>query len=283
MKISYSEVRDGNYSYHSSVDLVKHDVNPDDWRANPYTYLKSRYYIELSSLVAFLFLKFGLSANSATIIYICLGLTGSIFIATGNDLLIYTGIIFLFNKGVFDWADGQIARWSNQASLKGHILDLYGARFISLCFNSSLGIYCYQELGNEQFLLATIVYIFCAATLVRSYASDLILREISVGKIFVIQDQEIFHRKIDSTEAALPQSTFSNLIRRFKFLLSIFDDRARSTDLILLIILIEVLTSSINLVQYIFAYSVIKSVLISIADFYVFYSGTWLHKYEKKK
>ena len=282
MKISLSEVRSKNYVYHSPDAMIaEFGVDPNNWRKNPYTYLKSRYYVECASVVTYIFLKIGISANNTTLLYIFFGLLGSILISLGYAPFVYIGTFLIFNKGVFDWADGQIARWKKQESLKGHILDLYGARFNSICFNSAIGFYCYNTSNQDYFLYLAFGNVFFNATLIRTYASDLLLRDISSGKISLEIQNGISSKKLDEATTLLPKTKISLLIKRFKFLQSVFDDRARSVDFILLILLLEQLWLSFDVIPYIFFFVTVKSALTYFVDYYIFSKGFWLEKFKK--
>lgn len=281
MKPNFSQIRAENYKYHSSsIMLSRFDVDPNDWKNEPYTFLKSRFYIEASNVVVYLFLRIGVSANFTTLLYILIGFLGCLIIAFGSTSLLYLGLLLVFVKSVFDWADGPVARWSKQESLKGHLLDLYGARFNSLCFVSSLGLYSYQSTDNVFFLYLLIGLGFACSNTMTYYASDQLLRSLLKRKVRCQASEDNENLKISSGLAHLPRSKLSVLIRKFTFLHYILDDRARSVDLLLLIIIFEQTILSVAIIPYAFLFMATKQILYFLVDWIIFYKGSWMNNFE---
>ena len=281
MKPNFNQIRAENYRYHSStLMLSKFSLDPNNWKNQPYTFLKSRFYIEASSAIIYLFLRIGVSANTTTILYLLFGFLGCLIIAFGSSPLLYLGLLLVFVKSVFDWADGPIARWEQQESLKGHILDLYGARFNSLCFVSSLGLYSYQSTDDIFFLYLLIGYGFACSNLMTYYASDQLLRSLLKQKVRCHASEDNEDLKISSGLAHLPISKVSGLIRKFTFLQYILDDRARSVDFLLLIIIFEQTILSVAVIPYAFLFMAIKQILYFLIDWFIFYKGSWMNNFE---
>ncbi len=277
---TYAEIREENYKYNWSDYISdKFELDLNNWRSSPYTYLKAKYYAECSIFITYIFLHLGINANTTTFLYIAFGLLGSICIATDYLPLIFLGAFFIFNKGVFDWADGQVARFKNQQTLVGHLLDAYGARVNSIFFYCGLGLYSYNQNSDVVFLYFVILYCLFNSILISVYSSDLLLREITNNEINVIKTKT--KSKAQEALSNLSKTNFGNLINRFKFLYYIFDDRARNVDLILLIIFIEQLYLDIFITPYIFILVSVKSFLIYIVDFYIFFTGNWVKKFKK--
>lgn len=131
-----------------------------DWKSNPYTCFKARYYIEGSILLTYLLLKTSVKANTITLFYCLAGIAGGILLAIPDKVAILLGVLVFFNKGIIDWTDGYIARLKYGSSLTGHILDCYGAKLNSLGFAIGLGLYVYNRNQYEWlvFLLALIPF-----------------------------------------------------------------------------------------------------------------------------
>ena len=93
-------------------------------------------YIEI--LVSFLsrpllekFKKTSLSANNITVLGAILGLSGGIiFFLEENFLLKFLSFILVYFYLVFDFIDGDLARYKNQASDKGYFLDIFFDKLI---------------------------------------------------------------------------------------------------------------------------------------------------------
>ncbi len=281
MKPKFNQIRAENYRYHSSsLMLSKFGLDPNDWKNQPYTFFKSRFYIEASSAVIYLFLRIGVSANTTTILYLLFGFLGCLIIAFGATPLLYLGLLLVFVKSVFDWADGPIARWGQQESLKGHILDLYGARFNSLCFVSSLGLYSYESTDDVFFLYSLIGYGFACSNIMTHYASDQLLRGLLKRKFKCHPSEDNEDLKISSGLAHLPKTKLSALVRKLAFFQYILDDRARSVDLLLLIIIFEQTILSVAIIPYAFLFMVIKQILYFLIDWVIFYKGSWMNNFE---
>ncbi len=260
--------------------LSKFGLDPNNWKHQPYTFLKTRFYIEASSAIIYLFLRIGVSANTTTFLYLLSGFLGCLLIAVGSVPLLYLGILLVFVKSVFDWADGPIARWEQQESLKGHILDLYGAKFNSLCFVSSLGLYSYQSTDDVVFLYFLIGYGFVCSNIMTSYASDQLLRSLLNRKVRFFSSSDNEDLKISSGLAHLPKTKLSALVRKLAFFQYILDDRARSVDLLLLIIIFEQTILSVAIIPYAFLFMVIKQILYFLIDWVIFYKGSWMNNFE---
>ena len=119
-------------------------------------------FIEGATLVTYLFLKMKISANFTTLMYIFCGFFGSVIIAFSSNYLVYLGMLMVFCKGVFDWADGQIARWNNEESLGGHLLDCYGAKVNAICFSAALGFYSFRETEQIIYLYFLVGFVLSA-------------------------------------------------------------------------------------------------------------------------
>ena len=104
---NYNKLRKKHYR--SSVSKLKKNTKIDisNWLKNPYTFLKARLFIEISSIIVY-FLQFTkVSPNQVTSIYIFLGFISGLFLASNNDILILISLFLFVFKNVFDWSDDQ--------------------------------------------------------------------------------------------------------------------------------------------------------------------------------
>ena len=108
-KTYYNKIRSLHWTGQKKKLKKDFDINIDFFSA-PYTFLKTFLYIELSSLLVFLIQNTSITPNLITILYALLGIFGGIFLGSGSENLILTGILIFFFKGVLDWTDGLIAR-----------------------------------------------------------------------------------------------------------------------------------------------------------------------------
>ena len=124
MKLSWKEIRKKMYSsYDSDLILSRLDVDPNNWKKNPYTFLKSRYYIEIGSILIYFFFNTNITANAITFTYVALAPLAAIMLSINNNIAVAIGIFIFFNRSILDWIDGFWARNKNQTSYKGAILE----------------------------------------------------------------------------------------------------------------------------------------------------------------
>ena len=65
---------------------------------NPYTFLKSRFYIEFSCILVYLAQFTNITPNIFTMTYAVLGVLGAFLITINNDFIILSGLLILFTK-----------------------------------------------------------------------------------------------------------------------------------------------------------------------------------------
>ena len=98
-----NDVRRGVYSAHSS-EVYSSDsgweTDPNDWKKNPYTFIKSRYFIELGSFLIFIILKLrlNLSANALTLLYAFSGPVAALLLLFENSYLIFLSLFIFFSR-----------------------------------------------------------------------------------------------------------------------------------------------------------------------------------------
>jgi phosphatidylserine synthase len=201
----------------------------EDFKGSPYSYLKARYYMFFASVLVYFLQNRSIHPITITKIYVFSGFLGAILLATPIIEAHFLAIFLIFSKGIFDWADGQLARLNGKTSLTGHVLDIYGAIIHSVTFTIGLGIYQYYYFDfNELFLMALWIYPFCYGTLLTKFSNQYILDAISAKSL---KEHVGASKTASSVKASYPVI--------FNFLNSLLDDRSRTIDLVLLIILIE--------------------------------------------
>jgi len=196
---------------------------------SPYSYLKARYYMFFSAVLVYFLQKSSVHPNTITKLYILMAFVGGLLLAIPNPISNFLAIFFIFSKGILDWTDGHLARLKGMTSLTGHILDVYGARIHSLTFIIALGIYQYFYLDNNIFFLAALcIYPFCYGTLLTKFSNQYILDSVT--------PENLKNSKIDSNQIKTIDLKYPRI---YKFLVSFLDDRSRTVDLVLLLIVME--------------------------------------------
>ena len=191
-------------------------------------------------------------------------------------LAIFIGLAIAFSKGILDWSDGHFARITEQTSLTGHILDIYGAHLNSLGFQIGLGMYVAGKTDMLLFYYLIPLFIFFRAGSLNIFSKALLFDEISSENnvLLFLNNEKNKNLEVNGSESL--DRKYINIFRGF------LDDRARSVDFICLIILLEIFTP-INISWLIFFLIVIKSFIIFMVLFYIIGKGNWAEDQMKTK
>lgn len=261
-----NELRKYQYDYHSEKFPYL-----NDWKKNPYSFLKSRFYMETSACLVYLLLKTKITPNAVTIAYGLAGIVGGVFLAIPSEIAQIIAVVIFFTKGILDWSDGHLARVTGQTSLTGHILDNYGAHLNSLGFQIGLGFYVAQKSGIMLFYyLIPLIPFFYTANLV--FFSKRMCTQLEIIK------RQIDKHKNNKTKNVVMDKSGEKLklenSRLKYFLLNFLDDRARTVDFICLLIVIEINTS-IFISWVIFSLLLLKQFLIFSGSFFLVAKCKW--------
>ena len=215
-------------------------VDIDNWFKSPYSSLKARYYIEVSSIIVFLLQSSKITPNQLSIFYGFLGLFSGFLLCLKNDVMIYLGLILFVLKGVVDWSDGLLARVTNKTSGIGHVIDTWGSHigYYSLIFG--IGFICFNN-NNEPIYLIIISLIFLISLIdFKLFSYHQLFHEI-LNKNITIKNQEEINENLENYEN-------NSSLKKTKILLSNFlDDRARTLDLICFIVFLGINETSLLL------------------------------------
>ena len=273
---SLREIRNTQYSYQTKDAWDNFRVNINDFKSNPYTFLKWRLYLEISSLLLYLIVRTNIKPNHISIFYAFLGILTLLFLSlpVENNIFLYLGLLIAFSKTIIDACDGYIARLKNQKSISGFVLDPYGAYINVIGFQSGMGFYLANTYDKNFFLYLVFLIPFCYAVRFKNYAYSSLLNEIIENKHY-IDTKHPSTKKNNQNISHLSKLEKSNLRKFYKFFINIFDDRARSTDLIILFFLIEI-NFDIKLIEYLFYYFICKHLIIVLVSLFVYSNSDWL-------
>jgi len=285
--MKYFELRAYNYTgkgeYAESVNL-----NIDDWIKSPYTCFKARIYIELSTVLVY-FLQFTkVHANHVSISYVIFSIIGGVFVAIDNDFLIIMGLLIFFFNGTIDWSDGLLARINNHETNVGAVLDPWGSLISSTSFRVAIGFYLYHKIGFI-FIIIMVAILVLNLTRIKSYYNDMLL-EILINKPDIINDYNENPTINNINQSKDKDLELSHIIKNvIKSFFNFFNDRARMTDLVCLIILIEVINNNIFASHYIYIIFFLQSIFMFLVELRLFFrekfpfftSNLKFGKYEK--
>ena len=207
------------------------------FKKNPYTYLKARYYMYCSVLLVYFLIKSRITPNMVTIAYGLCGVVGGVLLAVPNLYCNIAGIIVFFNKGILDWSDGHLARIKYKTTLKGHILDVYGAHLNSIGFNIGLGFFVINQTGYELLIYPIVTIAFLHGGMPSLIGKNIIINELRTNKI---QNMITKHNIEDSSKKNHPKYNKTKYPKWIIYFKGFLDDRARSADFILLIMIVDI-------------------------------------------
>ena len=256
------------------VSLIgPYDIN--DWFKNPYSCLKVRFCIETSAVIVFIAQYTSITPNFLTFMFAFLGVISGIFLASNNEILIIISLILQFSKGIFDWADGLLARIKKKTSELGDLLDNWAAHVGEYSFLCGFGIYLYHKNGEEHFVVLSIIIILIKSLDLKDYAYQL-----SMYKFFHASKKKKLTKKIDYKKKDYynKYATETRLILLKNFFQNFLDHRSRTVDFICLLIFIDTFYINITLLNYIYYLILFRTIVLFCGGFYIVYFKNFLKK-----
>lgn len=254
--LSFSKLRQHNYYYRRNEDSGI--ANIDDWKFSPYTCFKSRINIELSSILAFFLQYTKVSPNQITFLYSISGIIGGISFSLDNQSSVIIGCLIFYFNNALDWTDGLLARLKEQTSSIGHYLDPWSSYVSHIFFVSGLTIYCYG-------LTDKILYLFVLIAI-------LIFKTLDFKNYFY---QQSFYDILNNQNIKNKNQTKNNFkgVGKFfiyNFIKSFMDDRARTTDSVILVILLNLIYNLYYLIELVVILYFLKTIITFFGYLYLF-------------
>ena len=268
---SLSEIRKTHYSGQRKKKALTWYM--DDWYNSPYSALKSRYYIETSSIIVFILHHTRITPNFLTLAYVFFGAISGVFLASNNNNLILIGLFLLFSKGSIDWADGLLARIKKQTSHLGDLLDNWGALVGSYSYLCGFGIYLFNKSGEGHFVIISIIIILVKSLDIKNYAYQL-----SMYNIFYSNKKNKIFQNIGYGKKKSKYKVSRQLILLKYFFQNFLDERSRTIDFICLLIFIDIFFIDVILLNYIYYLIFIKIVALFCGSFYITYFKNFFYK-----
>lgn len=208
----------------------------DNFSSNPYTYIKARYYMYASVILVYSLLRTRITPNSVTIVYILCGIAAGALLSIPNIFCNLIAIFIAFNKGILDWSDGHLARIKNETSLTGHLLDEYGAAINIIGFYIGLGFFVMHQTGYDFLAYIIPLVVFFNGEQFKTSASVSMIN--SLSEIIKTSDNSKMKLSaLENNDSNKRKGQYPSWISIFG---SILDGRARSTDFMLLVLLIDI-------------------------------------------
>ncbi len=271
----FSEIRKTIYQEKSVYAADDCGINLRNWKRNPYTSFKAVFYIETSAIFVFLLLKFKskIHPNTITLAYAFCGIIGGVLLSIPHNTTIILALIIFFSKGILDWSDGTLARMTGRTSVEGGVLDPWGSIINSLGFQAGLGFYVALYSGN-------IIYFYLVAIILIFRAGDIRTCTYQRFATALINNprEDKAESKPKSDESALPSSQGSGkgLARFTNFIRNFLDDRARSVDFIILLIIIELLVPGFFVTWLVVWALAVKHLIIFLGSIFLAVKRGWI-------
>ena len=259
--MNFYKLRKNIYKHQSNFNL-KIGIDINNFKNSPHAYLKTIFNIEIASVLTYISLKMRTKPNDLTTAYAALGAIGGILLATpNNELFNLIAIIIFFSKSVLDVSDGSLARASNQTSDFGSVFDAWAGRFGHTCFIVGLGLHLFNKNNEFYFLILIIIILITNGT-------NFKLINLQLCNLAVFKKARNITRNKNFKNNKKNKYKFA--IEKLKILVrSTFDDRSRSIDLICLLIFINFDKDILIILNLIFYFIALKSILAFIYSLHI--------------
>ena len=258
--MKYKDIRKFSYKTERRIVNSKY-FDMDNWLSNPYSCLKTRFYIEGASILVFFLQKTFIKPNWISFFYAFVGILGGVCLSIKNDNIILFGLIIFFAKVAIDGADGLLARVKYKATNLGSIIDNWGGTIGEFSFLIGFGLYLYNFTDQTIYIYLTFLIIFLKSNDLKNY--------FFYSVAFSIYKQEPFIK-----EKSIQKKSRSNKIKKkynlIKFFIQdIINYHAKTMDIILLIILIEININKITFSFLFFYLFLLREILIFLGGIYI--------------
>tara|TARA_X000000950_G_C13908080_1_gene657787 strand:- start:35 stop:859 length:825 start_codon:yes stop_codon:yes gene_type:complete len=257
--MKFTKIRNLNYKRSNIRHNKEYGINLNDWFRNPYSSIKSKLLIEISSLVVFTLQKTKISPNFLTILNSFLVLIAGYFVAFCDNDLKIIGILIFFSQGILDWADGLLATIKKRTSDIGYILDPWSGLLNYNIFIISIGLYLFNQLNSDIFLFLIIIYLCLRYFDLRNYSYMFVMYEKA--------NDRIKGKKKKKSNNSIKKNSILNIFKNI--IQNIFNDRSHWIDTVLFIILLELYFDRVILAEYIFYIIIFNNLLIFLGGFYL--------------
>jgi phosphatidylglycerophosphate synthase len=257
--------------YHEKTGRV-HDLY--DFKVSPYTSTKTKFFTFMGGVLVYFLLNTKVKPDTISAIYCILGFLAGVLLAVPYDYCILAALFITYLKGILDWTDGLLARNRGETSMSGFLLDAYGGKVGTLSFFVGLGFYVAAKNGSLFWYYLIPIVPFAHALILMQFGKATLFVAMTSPKYF-----DDWKRKNSEVDSSSEKENAGNILKSkykkyYDIMFSYLDDRARTMDLICLVILLE-LYFPLNISWIIFLLLVVKWSVVFLASVYVLCKGGW--------
>ncbi len=250
--MKYRDIRKFSYRREKkflATDPINFDI--DRWSKSPYTCLKVRFYIELSCIFVYFLQYTKVKPNHVSYLYAFSGIIAGILLGSNNSTLLIIGIFLFFSKVAIDGTDGLLSRVKYKPTKFGALLDDWGGLVGEYSFIFGLGFYLFNQSGNEIYIFFATATGFLKAIDIKNYGN----------KFFKKARKKLL--KDDRKEKKFLK-ILKNLIKNS------FNYHAKTVDLILFCILIELYFGHLFLTHFFLYIYFIRGLIIFFGNLFTY-------------
>ncbi len=246
---NYRKLRKWAIGDNQSRALEAAGLDLTSWR-HPYTRIKASVYVETSIPIITFSERWKWTPNFITFIYIYTSLAALALMFINNSIAMIISLSIMLLNGTLDWADGALARWTGQETEIGAWFDPMAGRVKQVAFICIVSVFSYHATANALFLY---IGIFNALLMV-------ILSTIP----------QVGESRNQSPHSSSLSNARSNIYRNWplaKFIIALayYDGRARYTDALILLMVLNLLYG----IKVIVIFPFLWIFVLSIASFYL--------------
>lgn len=223
-KFTYMKIR--GYLFKRNIKRLKDEFGWDyNASYNLYRKIKTKFNLELSSLVLYITLNLNITANQVSLFGVLWIFFGSFTFFLNKPELMYLGIFIFFTKSISDYVDGALAYLKDESSKEGYEIDLWSGDAGKIGLMAGFHFYIFNISQDYNYL------IICLALI----AINLIDPRLHLSKFKF--DNTVFNKKL----LAHTQKKIEREVFLFKFLKNInFSARSYYVDFLIILIILDI-------------------------------------------
>jgi len=192
--------------------------------SHPYTRIKASIYVETAVPLIKLATRYKWTPNFITLIFICSSVVALALMFLNNTIASILALAIMFLNGTLDWADGALARSTSQETEMGAWFDPMAGRVKQVAFMSIVAVFSYHATANIILLYVAIFNLFLMIILS------------TIPQLGKSQNSSPHSSSLSDARTSIYRSRPST---KFLIAFAYYDGRARYTDLLILLMVLN--------------------------------------------